>query len=74
MQVISVILSWLQAILAILLIGAILLQRSEGGLGSAFGGASQIFHTKRGAERGLFIATAVLASLFVVASILALVI
>ncbi len=50
------------------LITLILLQSSQGGLGSAFGG-SEGYRTKRGAERGIFIGTIVLAVLFLITSI-----
>ncbi len=50
------------------LITLVMLQTSEGGLGSAFGGG-EVFHTKRGVERVFFIATIILAILFVLTSI-----
>ena len=50
------------------LITLILLQSSQGGLGSAFGG-SEGYRTKRGAERVIFIGTIVLAVLFLITSI-----
>lgn len=66
------ILPWLQVILAILLVTAILLQQSREGLGSAFGGNSGggFAHAKRGAEKTLFIATIILAGLFIVLNVL----
>ena len=62
---------YIQIVLSVLLIGGILLQQSEAGLGGAFGGGdgfSSGHHTKRGAERTLFIATIIVAILFVVTS------
>lgn len=62
---------YLQIVLSVLLIGGILLQQSEAGLGGAFGGGdgfSSGHHTKRGAEKTLFIATIVIAILFVATS------
>lgn len=62
---------YVQIVLSVLLIGGILLQQSEAGLGGAFGGGdgfSSGHHTKRGAERTLFIATIVVAVLFVLTS------
>lgn len=62
---------YIQIVLSILLIIGILLQQSEAGLGGAFGGGdgfSSGFHTKRGAEKTIFIATIVIAVLFVVTS------
>ena len=53
-----------QIILAILLIGAILLQQKGSGIGAAFGGSSNIYSTKRGVDKMLFNATIVIAVLF----------
>jgi protein translocase SecG subunit len=67
-------LPYVQIILSVLLVGAILLQRSEGSLGSAFGGgqAGSGWQTKRGLERQLFIATIIIAIIFAISAILAL--
>lgn len=54
----------IQVISAALLIGAILLQQRGVGLGSAFGGEGAIYRTKRGVEKGLFIATIILSIVF----------
>ncbi len=62
----------IQVILSVLLVMAVLLQNRGGGLGSAFGGGGASYHTKRGFERTLFIATIVLGILFVLSTILAL--
>jgi protein translocase SecG subunit len=64
------IIPYVQIALCVLLIGGVLLQRSEAGLGGAFGGDSfsSVQHTKRGAEKTLFIATIVIAVLFAVTS------
>lgn len=61
---------YIQIVLSLLLIGAILLQQSEAGLGGAFGGDSfsSGHHTKRGVEKTVFIATIVIAVLFVIVS------
>lgn len=74
MQQLSVTLPYIQIILSVLLVGAILMQQSDAGLGTAFGGASNAnpFSTKRGLEKKLFIATIILAILFVASTILAL--
>ena len=53
-----------QIILGILLGAVILLQRQGSGLSGAFGGGGEFHHTKRGAEKFLFVATIVLAVLF----------
>lgn len=58
------ILNILQIILGVLLGTVILLQRQGGGLSGAFGGEGEFYHTKRGAEKFLFVATAILAVLF----------
>lgn len=50
------------------LIALILLQSSQGGLGSAFGGGDT-YRTKRGAERMVLIATVVFAALFLITSV-----
>lgn len=62
----------LQLIFALSLIGLILLQSSQGGLGSAWGG--ELYRTKRGAEKFVFTATIVTATLFLFVSILNLVV
>lgn len=54
--------------IAVALITLILLQSSQGGLGSAFGGGER-YRTKRGAERIVFIATIALAAVFLLSSI-----
>jgi len=64
--------SWIkvtQLIIAILLILSILLQNQGSGLGSAFGGSNSVYLTKRGLEKKLFIATIVLAVLFLASSL-----
>jgi len=61
----------IQLVITVLLIAAILLQQRGTGLGSTFGGESQIYRTKRGAERVLFFATIILAALFAINAILA---
>lgn len=68
-------LPWIQIVLAILLTGLILLQRSGAELGGAFGGgdgSGGATYTRRGAERIIFFATIIIATLFVVASLAAL--
>ncbi len=52
-----------QIVISIVLIGIILLQTRNSGLGSAFGGDS-IYKTRRGLDRTLFQLTIVLAVLF----------
>lgn len=57
-------LSIVQIVLAVLVIGAVLLQERGTGLGGAFGGGDNVYSTKRGAERTILIATIVLAVMF----------
>ncbi len=59
-------LPYVQIVLSILLVAAILLQRTGASLGGAFGSDnfSSGFHTRRGAERTLFYATIALGVLF----------
>lgn len=75
MQSITSILPYAQIVLSVLLITAVLLQRSSAGLGGAFGESSNFssfFHARRGAERFLFIGTIVLAVLFAATALSAL--
>jgi protein translocase SecG subunit len=67
-------LPYIQIILSILLVAAILLQQRGSSLGGAFGGDnfSSAFHKRRGAELFLFKFTIGLSVLFVVSAILAL--
>lgn len=69
-------LPYIQIILSILLVAAILLQQRGSSLGGAFGSDnfSAAFHTRRGAELFLFRATIVLAVLFAASAFLALVV
>ncbi|MBI4653312.1 preprotein translocase subunit SecG [Candidatus Kuenenbacteria bacterium] len=55
----------LQFIVSLLLIISILLQSKGSGLGAAFGGGGEnIYQTKRGIEKSLFIFTIILSILF----------
>jgi preprotein translocase subunit SecG len=69
-------LPYVQIVLSILLIGAILLQRTGASLGGAFGADnfSSGFHTRRGLEKTLFYATIVLAVLFALSALVSLLI
>ena len=57
---------------AILLMVTILLQQRGASLGSAFGGSSSVYRSRRGAEKWLFIVTIILAIIFIGLSIAAL--
>lgn len=72
MKTISSLLPYIQIVLAVLLVAAILLQRTGAQIGGAFGGSdnfSSAFHTRRGAEKTLFIITIVLAILFAISAL-----
>jgi len=58
------ILTAIQIVSAVLLIVSVLLQERGVGLGAAFGGEGAMYRTKRGVEKGIFIATIVLAIIF----------
>lgn len=64
------ILNIIQIVISILLIVAILLQQRGGGLSPVFGGEGGAYRTRRGLERGLFISTIVLSTLFLATAIL----
>ncbi len=62
---------YIQITLSVLMVLGILLQQSEAGLGGAFGGSdgfSSGHHTKRGAEKVIFIGTIIIAVLFAATS------
>jgi preprotein translocase subunit SecG len=58
-----------QIVIAILLMAAILMQNRGSGLGGVFGGSGGVYLTKRGLEKKLFIATIVLAVIFILLSL-----
>jgi preprotein translocase subunit SecG len=60
-----------QIVVSVLLMIAILLQSRGAGLGNVFGGSGGVYLTKRGLEKKLFIATIVLAALFLLVSLAA---
>lgn len=75
MSIVASILPYAQVALSIVLVVLILLQRSEAGLGGAFGGNDGFgttVHTRRGLEKILFRGTVVVAVLFVVSAFLSL--
>lgn len=63
-------LTFIQILVAILLITLILSQAKGAGLGSAWGGSSEFYTTRRGMEKIIFVATIVLAALFLLLSII----
>ena len=65
-------LPYFQIILSVLLVSAILLQRTGAQVGGAFGGSdnwSSAYHTRRGMEKWLFRATIIIAILFAVSAL-----
>ncbi|HEY4499203.1 MAG TPA: preprotein translocase subunit SecG [Candidatus Paceibacterota bacterium] len=75
MQSLLPFLPYVQIVLSVLLITAILLQRSSAGLGGAFGESSNFssfFHARRGAERFLFNGTITLGVLFALTALVTL--
>ncbi len=66
MDLLQLALPYVQIGLSVLIIGAVILQRTGASLGGAFGADnfSSGFHTRRGLERTLFFATIVLGVLF----------
>jgi preprotein translocase subunit SecG len=72
MKTIASILPYIQIVLAVILVTAILLQRTGAQVGGAFGGSdnfSSAFHTRRGFEKTLFIITIVVSILFVISAL-----
>lgn len=67
------ILSIIQIVLAVLLVGLILLQVKGTGLGSTFGGGIGFYSTKRGVEKMLFIFTIIVSTFLLVVSVLGLI-
>lgn len=76
METVSTILPYVQIILSILLVTAILLQQRGSSMGGAFGGDnfSAAYHTRRGAELFLYRLSIVVSILFVASSFLSIVI
>lgn len=74
MELLITILPYIQITLSVLLIVVILMQQSDAGLGSAFGGgdSSTLHHTRRGFEKILFNSTIVIAVLFALSALAAL--
>lgn len=71
------ILPYILVVLSVVLVVAILIQKSEAGVGGSFGGSDNFnagFRTRRGFEQKLFYFTIIIAILFVIASLLVLVV
>ncbi len=61
-----------QIVVSVLLVGAILLQHRGAGLSAVFGGGGNVYRTKRGLEKGLFVLTIFLVILFVAIGVVSL--
>lgn len=59
-----------EIVLGVSLVGLIILQSKGTGLGSTFGGDMGFYSTKRGAEKVIFIATVVIAAIFLLIPII----
>ena len=73
MKTLTSILPYIQIVLAVILITAVLLQKTGSQIGGAFGGGdnfSSAFHTRRGFEKTLFTITIVIAILFVISALI----
>lgn len=70
MEFLIKVLPWLQIILSIILVTAILLQQTGAGVGGAFGGGDDsIRYTRRGMEKVLFYLSIVVAVLFALSAL-----
>lgn len=65
----NTILMIIQAILSVCLVTSILLQAQGAGLGAAWGGGGETYHTRRGLEKVVFIASITIGILFTINSI-----
>lgn len=70
----SKVLDILQVVLSVILIIAVLIQQKGSGLGTAFGGSSNIYSTKRGIDKTLFQITIAVSILFLAISIVNLIV
>lgn len=59
----------IQIVLAIILVVFVLLQQRGSGLGMAFGGDGNVYRSRRGIEKFLFIATIIIATMFCAAAV-----
>jgi protein translocase SecG subunit len=73
MMIIAKILPYIQIILSLILIGAILMQQSDAGVGGVLGGGDGggLYHTRRGFEKFLFVMSITVAILLTLSSLLA---
>ncbi|MCX6756023.1 MAG: preprotein translocase subunit SecG [Candidatus Nomurabacteria bacterium] len=73
MTIIAKLLPYIQIILSVILVVAILLQQSDAGSGGAFGGGDSgaLYHTRRGFDKFLFITTIIVGVLFAASAFVA---
>ena len=70
MEFLVTVLPWMQIILSVILVAAILLQQTGAGVGGAFGGGDDsIRYTRRGMEKVLFYLSIVVAILFALSAL-----
>ncbi|MFA6410965.1 MAG: preprotein translocase subunit SecG [Candidatus Buchananbacteria bacterium] len=65
----QLILDLIQLVSAVALVTLVLMQNRGAGVGSAFGGDGNVYRTKRGVEKYLFVLTIVFAAIFLVVSL-----
>jgi len=63
------VLTWSQIVISVLLVISILLQQRGAGGSGLFGGTGEAYQQRRGIERFMFIATVILAVLFMVSAL-----
>ena len=66
----NTILFYAQIIISIALIVLIALQQRGAALGAGFGGGGEVYSTKRGAQKKIYYATIILATVFLVLGVL----
>ncbi|MBI4054060.1 MAG: preprotein translocase subunit SecG [Candidatus Doudnabacteria bacterium] len=60
------IINFAQIIISVTIIALIILQNKGTAMGTVFGGEGNVFHSRRGAEKWLFVGTAIAIGLFIV--------
>ncbi len=66
MSILTSVLPWVQIVVSIVLVAAILIQQSDASLGRAFGGSGSggVTYQRRGLEKTLFVTTIILGIIF----------
>lgn len=60
----------IQIFVSVLLVSSVLLQAKGTGLGSSFGGSGEMYQSKRGVEKIVFVGTIILTVIFAILSLL----